>query len=190
MPKRCVWAENCPIYRDYHDLEWGVPLHNDNKLFEMIILEGAQAGLSWITILKRRESYRAAYDHFDPAKVALYGEGKKAELLQNPGIIRNQLKVEASVNNAQKVLEIQEEFGSLNHYLWQFVDFKPLINNWEDVSQIPAQTELSTRLSADLKKRGFKFVGSTICYALMQAIGLVQDHTKDCFRYKQCSDIT
>ncbi len=189
MTKRCFWAESCPTYREYHDLEWGVPLHDDNKLFEMLILEGAQAGLSWITILKRREGYREAYDYFDPAKVALYDEGKKAQLLQNPGIIRNRLKVNASINNAQKVLEIQNEFGSLNDYLWQFVDFKPLINNWEYPSQVPAQTEQSNQLSDDLKKRGLKFVGSTICYALMQAIGMVQDHTTDCFRYKECSKI-
>jgi DNA-3-methyladenine glycosylase I len=181
---RCGWAvsENDV---DYHDKEWGVPVHDDRHLFEMLILEGAQAGLSWSTILNRRETYRLAYEGFDPATVATYGDEKKASLLLDPGIIRNRLKVEASVLNARAFLAVQEEFGSFNAYLWRFVDGAPIINRWESMKELPASTEISDALSKDLKKRGFKFVGSTIMYAYMQACGLVNDHVTTCFRYRE-----
>jgi DNA-3-methyladenine glycosylase I len=162
-----------------------VPVHDDRLLFEFLILEGAQAGLSWSTILKKRDAYRAAYDHFDPALVARYDEAKISELLANPGIVRNRRKIEASVLNAQAFLKIQEEFGSFDAYLWQFVRGKPLQNAWKSLQEIPASTPLSDALSKDLLRRGFKFVGGTICYAFMQAVGLVNDHTVDCFRHQQ-----
>lgn len=183
---RCGWVPiNDPLYVKYHDEEWGVPLHDDRRLFESLILDGAQAGLSWITILRRRENYRKAYDNFDAEKVARYGQEKLAELLNNPGIIRNRRKIEASIHNARLFLDIREEFGSFDTYLWQFVGGKPKINCWKSDSEVPATSPESDALSKDLKKRGFKFAGSTICYAFMQAAGLVHDHTTDCFRYDE-----
>lgn len=184
--KRCGWVEGqFDEYIKYHDEEWGLPVHDDRTHFEFLILEGAQAGLSWSTILKRREGYRQSFANFDPEKVAKFSEEKIQELLQFAGIIRNKLKVRSAVTNAQKFLEIQEEFGSFDEYIWQFVDGKPIVNHWTDMSNVPATTKESDALSKDLKKRGFKFVGSTIIYAHMQACGLVNDHTVDCFRYKE-----
>ncbi len=180
---RCGWSTSDPLYIAYHDEEWGKPVHDDRILFEFLILEGAQAGLSWITILRKRENYRMAFDHFDPAKVARYDEAKIAELLQNAGIVRNRLKVNAAVTNARHFLEVQQEFGSFDRYVWDFVGGKPIVNHWESMSELPAETELSKRLSKDLQKRGFKFVGPTIIYSFMQACGLVNDHTVECFRY-------
>ncbi|WP_198663156.1 MULTISPECIES: DNA-3-methyladenine glycosylase I [Paraliobacillus] len=182
--KRCDWVNDDPLYIDYHDNEWGVPEYNDQKLFELIILEGAQAGLSWYTVLKKREHYRAVFDHFDPDKIAKYNENKKAELLQDPGIIRNKLKVQAAITNAKIYLEIIEEEGSFSDYIWSFVDGKPIINSWENISDVPATTEISDKMSKALKKRGFKFVGPTICYAFMQASGMVNDHITSCICYK------
>ncbi|MDX1642368.1 MAG: DNA-3-methyladenine glycosylase I [Balneolaceae bacterium] len=183
---RCEWAEGqFEDYVKYHDEEWGVPVHDDRTHFEFLILEGAQAGLSWATVLKRREGYREAFANFDPEKVAAFDEGKIEELLQNEGIIRNKLKVRSAVTNAQKFLEICEEFGSFDEYIWRFVDGKPIVNEWENLDEIPANTKESDALSSDLKKRGFKFVGTTIMYAHMQACGLVNDHTTDCFRYRE-----
>jgi DNA-3-methyladenine glycosylase I len=182
---RCLWAGTDPLYVHYHDTEWGVPVHDDRKLFEFILLEGAQAGLSWITILKRREGYRKAFAQFNPEKVARFDAKKKAALLQDVGIIRNRLKIESAVKNAQAFLEIQEEFGSFDKYQWNFVDGKPLKNRWDGHGKIPAKTKVSDALSKDLKKRGFNFVGSTIIYAHMQAVGMVNDHLVTCFRYKQ-----
>ena len=166
----------------YHDEEWGIPVHDDRKLFEYLNLEGAQAGLSWYTILIRKDSYAEAFDNWDAEKIAAYDENKKAELLQNPGIIRNKLKVAATIDNAKNFLKIQEEFGSFDKYIWQFVNHKPIINNWKSMSEVPAKTAESDAMSKDLKKRGFRFVGSTICYAFMQAVGMVDDHTVDCWR--------
>jgi DNA-3-methyladenine glycosylase I len=186
--KRCTWAGDDPLYVDYHDNQWGVPLHDDQALFEMLILEGAQAGLSWRTILTKRENYRAAFDQFDPTIVAAYDETKIQELLNNPGIVRNKLKVRAAVTNARAFLEVQDEFGSFDAYIWGFVNHKPIINRWKTMNEIPAKTAESEAMSIDLKKRGFKFVGPTICYAYMQAIGIVNDHTVDCFRYGQLLD--
>ncbi len=183
--ERCPWPVNDELYIKYHDEEWGVPVHDDRKHFEFLVLEGAQAGLSWSTILKRRENYRKAYDNFDPVKVARYDEAKIKELLANSGIIRNRKKIESSINNAKRFLEVQKEFGSFDKYIWSFVDHKPVINSWKTLSDIPAKTELSDRISKDLKKRGFSFVGSTIIYAHIQAIGLVNDHLVSCFRYNQ-----
>lgn len=183
---RCRWAEGqFDEYIRYHDEEWGVPVHDDRTHFEFLILEGAQAGLSWSTILKRRDGYRQSFANFDPKKVAKFDEEKIQELLQFEGIIRNKLKVRSAVTNAQIFLKIQEEFGSFDTYVWQFVDGKPIVNHWTDMSRVPATTKESDALSKDLKKRGFKFVGSTIMYAYMQACGLVNDHTVDCFRYKE-----
>jgi len=182
---RCKWSVSNPIYIKYHDKEWGVPVHNDRKLFEMIILDGAQAGLSWITILRKRENYRKAFDNFDPKKVAKYDKRKIAQLLKNDGIIRNKLKVESAVTNAQAFLKVRDEFGTFDKYIWQFVDGKTIVNSWKEPKGIPAFTKESDAMSKDLKNRGFKFVGSTICYAFMQAAGLVNDHTIDCFRYKE-----
>jgi DNA-3-methyladenine glycosylase I len=181
---RCGWAKN-DLAIAYHDAEWGVPLHDDQKLFEFLILEGAQAGLSWDTILRKRENYRAAFDNFDFAKVARYDEKKVAELLQNEGIIRNRLKIASAISNAKSYLKIVEEFGSFDSYIWQFVDGKPARNARKDMAEVPAKTEISDAMSKDLKKRGFNFVGSTIMYAFMQACGLVNDHTVDCFRYEE-----
>lgn len=184
--KRCAWVENTfDEYTKYHDEEWGVPVHEDDIHFEFLILEGAQAGLSWSTILKRREGYRKAFSNFEPKKVAKYDEKKIQELLQDEGIIRNRLKVRAAVTNAQKFLEIQNEFGSFDKYIWEFVGGKPIVNKWKDISELPATSKESDSLSKDLKKRGFKFVGSTIIYAHMQACGLVNDHLKECFRYEE-----
>lgn len=185
MVKRCEWAGEDPLYVSYHDQEWGVPVHDDRKLFEFLILEGAQAGLSWITILRKRENYRLAFDHFDPEKISRYDQAKVEGLLQNPGIIRNKLKIRAAIQNAQAFLSVQEEFGSFDQYIWGFVDHNPIINTWTEMQQLPAFTPLSEKISKDLKKRGFNFVGPTIIYAHMQATGIVNDHIVSCFRYHQ-----
>ena len=181
--KRCEWSGGDPLYIDYHDNEWGVPQHDDQKLFEMLILEGAQAGLSWITILRKRENYRAAFDGFDPEKIARYDEAKFEELMNNAGIVRNRLKIRAAITNAQTYLSIVESHDSFDSYIWQFVDGQPIINQWKALADMPAETTESKLMSKTLKKAGFKFVGSTICYAFMQATGMVNDHTTDCFRY-------
>jgi DNA-3-methyladenine glycosylase I len=183
MQTRCAWVTDDPLYIDYHDREWGVPQHDDRALFEMLILEGAQAGLSWITILRKRDNYRAAFDGFDAATIAGYGERKTAELLANPGIVRNRLKIAAAIQNARAFLAIQQAFGSFDAYIWRFVGGLPIVNAWPTLSQVPARTAESDTISKDLARRGFKFVGSTICYAFMQAVGMVNDHTVDCFRY-------
>jgi len=188
MP-RCTWGTKDELYINYHDKEWGVPVHDDQKQFEFLVLESAQAGLSWYTILKKRENYRKAYDGFDPEKVAKYDEAKVEELLQNAGIVRNRRKIEASINNAQRFLEIQKEFGSFCNYIWKFVDNKPIINEWKDMSEMPAKTELSDLVSKDIKKRGFKFLGSTIVYSHLQATGLINDHLTNCFRWKECQNV-
>jgi len=185
MKTRCTWAGTEPIYIKYHDTEWGVPVHDDCRLFEFLILEGAQAGLSWLTILKKRPNYTGAFDNFDPHKVAHYNTRKVKELISNPGIIRNRLKIEAAIQNARSFLAVQQEFGSFDKYIWQFVGGKTLKNPWNTVAEIPAQSEASAAMSSDLKKRGFKFVGPTICHAFMQATGLVNDHTVDCYRYEE-----
>jgi DNA-3-methyladenine glycosylase I len=190
MFTRCAWAGTDPLYVAYHDDEWGVPVHDERTLFEFLILEGAQAGLSWSTILKKRPNYRLAFDHFDPAAVAGYDDQKIADLLNNPGIVRNRLKINAAIQNARSFQAVQAEYGSFDAYLWRFVDEKPVQNAWTSLAEIPAHTSLSDALSKDLLRRGFKFVGSTICYAYMQAVGLVNDHTVDCFRYSQLSIIT
>ena len=182
---RCAWAGTDPLYMDYHDREWGVPVYDDRLLFEFLILEGAQAGLSWITILRKRENYRRAFDNFDPQIVARYDDRKIAELLADPGIVRNRRKVEAAIHNAQAFLDVQQEFGSFSKYIWGFVDHTPVVNQWKIMEEIPAQTELSVAVSKDLVKRGFKFVGPTIVYAHMQATGMVNDHTVNCFRYRE-----
>ena len=181
---RCPWADpNKPDYLAYHDEEWGVPVHDDRNLFEFIVLESAQAGLSWYTILRKREGYRQAFDAFDPEKISHYDDQKVVELLANPAIVRNRLKVLATINNAQRFLAIQAEFGSFDAYLWGFVGGKPIVNAWRTLAECPATTPASDALSKDLKQRGFKFMGSTVCYAYMQAVGLVNDHLLDCFRY-------
>jgi DNA-3-methyladenine glycosylase I len=179
---RCPWALD-ELSIAYHDKEWGVPVHDDRLLFEFLILEGAQAGLSWITILKKRDNYREAFDDFDPQKVAEYSPGKIKKLLGNPGIVRNRLKIESAVRNANACLSVRKDFGSLDRYLWQFVGGKPIRNRWISIKEVPARTVESDAMSRDLVKRGFKFVGSTICYAFMQAVGMVNDHTADCFRF-------
>jgi DNA-3-methyladenine glycosylase I len=181
-PQRCTWAVT-PLSVAYHDREWGAPIHDDHALFELLVLEGAQAGLSWETILKKREAYRVAFDGFDPARVAAYDEQKVAGLLANPGIIRNRRKILSAIHNASAFLKVQADYGSFDAYLWGFVDGKTVQNAWERLDQIPARTGLSDRLSQDLVRRGFSFAGSTICYALIQSAGLVNDHTIDCFRY-------
>lgn len=186
---RCSWCEKEEVYIEYHDKEWGVPVHDDRKQFEFIVLESAQAGLSWLTILKRRENYRKAYDGFDPEKVAQYDAEKLEELLNNAGIIRNRMKIEASINNAQKFIEIQQEFGSFSNYIWGFVNNKPIINKFTSISEVPATTELSDTISKDLKKRGFKFMGSTIVYAHLQAVGIINDHITSCYRYEEVNSI-
>jgi DNA-3-methyladenine glycosylase I len=185
MIKRCTWCGNDPLYIAYHDKEWGAPVHDDRQLFEMLILEGAQAGLSWLTILKKRDNYRQAFHRFDPGKVARYDQEDVQRLMQDKGIVRNRLKIEAAIKNARGFLQICEEHSSFANYLWHYVDNKPIINSWQTVTDIPANTPLSDRLSKDLKKRGFNFVGSTICYAFMQAVGMVNDHTVGCFRYHE-----
>lgn len=181
---RCEWVGDGEIYQNYHDHEWGVPVHDDRLLFEAVILDGAQAGLSWITILKKREGYRKAFDQFDAEKMAAYSDKKIATLLQNPGIVRNRLKVASAVTNAQIFLKVQQEFSSFDQYLWQFVEGETIQNAWKTIAEVPVTTAESDAMSKDMKQRGFKFVGSTICYALMQAVGMVNDHTTDCFRYR------
>ncbi|MDX9864124.1 MAG: DNA-3-methyladenine glycosylase I [Anaerolineaceae bacterium] len=185
MKTRCAWAGTDPLYVAYHDEQWGVPMHDDRELFEMLVLEGAQAGLSWSTILNKRENYRRAFDGFDIARVAAYGEEDVQRLLADPGIVRNKLKVRSAVRNARAVLEIQSAFGSLDAYLWDFVDGVPIQNAWQTMKAIPAQTTLSEAMSKGLKQRGCTFVGPTICYALMQSVGMVNDHLVDCFRYAE-----
>ena len=181
MVKRCSWGINDPLMKEYHDTEWGIPVHDDRLLFEFLVLESAQAGLSWITVLKKRDNYRQAFDNFDPLKIANYDEKKIDELMNNEGIIRNRRKILASISNAKAVLKIQKEFGSFDKYIWQFVGGKPIQNNWKTIEDIPAFTTESQAMSKDLKKRGFKFVGPKICYAFMQAVGLVNDHIEGCF---------
>jgi DNA-3-methyladenine glycosylase I len=180
---RCSWAGTDPLYMAYHDTEWGVPQHDDRHLFEMLVLEGAQAGLSWITILRKRQAYKAAFDNFDIATVASYNPRKQAALLRDPGIVRNRLKIEAAIKNARVVLAIIEELGSFDAYLWRFVDGRPRVNRWRSLADVPARTAESDALSRDLRQRGCSFVGSTICYAFMQAVGLVNDHVITCFRH-------
>lgn len=187
MKKRCFWVTNDPLYIEYHDKEWGVPVYDDDKLFEMLILETFQAGLSWIIVLKKRENFREAFDNFDYKKIINYSEDKYEELLKNEGIIRNKLKIKATITNAQAFIKTQEEFGSFSTYFWNYVNGKPIKNTFEKREDVPATTELSDRISKDLKKRGFKFVGSTVIYAFMQAVGMVNDHTTDCFRYEECN---
>lgn len=182
---RCVWSGTDPLYIDYHDYEWGVPLHDDRKLFEMLILEGAQAGLSWITILRKRENYRKAFDNFEATKIAKYDSRKVKQLLSNERIVRNRQKIAGTIRNAKAFLDVQKEFGNFDTYIWQFVGGTPKQNSWKHHKQIPPFTKESDAMSKDLKKRGFTFVGSTICYAFMQATGMVNDHVAECFRYKQ-----
>lgn len=183
--QRCDWAGNDPLYLDYHDTEWGVPVYDDQKLFEFLILEGAQAGLSWITILRKREAYRRAFAGFNAEMVAQYSDDHVNDLLQNSGIVRNRRKIEAAISNARAFLAVRERFGSFSNYMWQFVDGKPLVNTWSNVASIPAKTDLSEKMSRDLIQRGFRFVGPTICYAHMQAVGMVNDHLVHCFRYRE-----
>jgi DNA-3-methyladenine glycosylase I len=185
---RCEWAGTESLYIDYHDNEWGVPVHDDRKLFEMLILEGAQAGLSWSTILKKRENFRQAFDNFEPEIVAGYGDAKVDELINNPGIVRNRLKIDSAIQNAKAFLEVQEEFGSFDAYIWGFVGGEPIINSWQAMSDLPAKIPHSEAMSKALKQRGFNFVGPTICYAFMQSIGMVNDHVVDCFRYAELLD--
>jgi DNA-3-methyladenine glycosylase I len=182
---RCGWVNEDPLYQNYHDHEWGIPVHDDRKWFEMLNLEGAQAGLSWYTILKKRENYREAFDQFDPEKVSLYGGAQIEQLMQNTGIVRNRLKIGSVVTNAHAFLRVQEEFGSFDSYMWRFVGGVTINNHWQELRNIPVTTEQSDALSKDLKKRGFKFIGSTICYALMQATGMVNDHTSACYKYER-----
>lgn len=182
---RCEWAQGNELYEAYHDTEWGVPVHHDQKHFEFLVLEGAQAGLSWLTILKRREGYRQAFTNFDPKKVARFTPAKIAELLADPGIIRNKLKIHSAITNAKCFLEIQKEFGSFDNYIWQFVSGKPIQNRWKSIKEIPSESKESRALSSDLRKRGFKFVGPTVMYAHMQAVGLINDHVLSCFCYSK-----
>jgi len=182
--KRCDWAEGNILEKEYHDKEWGVPVHDDRLLFEMLTLEGAQAGLSWSTILAKREGYKQAFDNFDINKVASYNEAKKNALLENKNIVRNKLKINSTINNAKMILKLKEEFGSFDKYIWSFVDNKPIINSWEKMQDVPASTKLSDTISKDMKKRGFKFIGTTTIYAFLQAIGVVNDHLVYCFCYK------
>ena len=184
-PERCGWCEGSELYMNYHDTEWGVPCFDDQRHFEFLVLESAQADLSWITILKKRENYRRAYSGFDPQKVARYTEAKKSKLLANPGIVRNRLKIEASINNAKRFLEIQKEFGSFSAYIWGFVRDRPVRGKWKTLADLPARTELSDCVAADMKQRGFRFLGSIIMYSHMQATGIVNDHLTCCFRYKK-----
>jgi DNA-3-methyladenine glycosylase I len=182
---RCAWVSTDLLYLDYHDNEWGVPVRDDRELFEHLVLDGAQAGLSWLTILKKREAYRQAFDHFDPEKMARYGPKKIEALLQNPGIVRNRLKIQAAVSNARAYLDIQEATDGFADYIWQFVDGRRRINAWRTLESVPTETDQSRKMSRELKRWGFRFVGPTICYAYMQAVGLVHDHTTDCFRYSE-----
>jgi DNA-3-methyladenine glycosylase I len=190
MVNRCRWAGNDEKMISYHDIEWGTPVHDDQLLFEFLILEGAQAGLSWSTILNRRENYKKAFDNFDYKKIAKYSEKKIEELMNNEGIIRNRLKITATVINAKAFLEIQIEFGSFDKYIWKFVNYKTVDNKFKELSELPSKTEQSEQMSKDLKKRGFKFVGPTICYAFMQAVGMVNDHVQNCFRYEEINKLT
>ena len=183
--KRCDWCGELDIYVRYHDEEWGVPVHDDRTLFEFLVLEGAQAGLSWLTILRKREAYRSAFENFVPEKVARYGDREIERLLGDAGIVRNRLKIRSAITNAQRFLEVQSEFGSFDSYIWGFVDGKTITNKWKTLAEIPARTELSDRISKDLKARGFNFVGSTIIYSHLQATGVVNDHLTGCFRYKE-----
>ncbi len=185
LKTRCAWVGDDPLSIDYHDQEWGVPLHDDQRLFEFLVLEGAQAGLNWMTILRKRDNFRRAFEDFDPVRVAQFDEAKVQELLQNPGIVRNRGKIESAIANARALLEVQSEFGSFDAYIWGFVGGQPIHNRWSSLSELPAQTAESQALSKDLKNRGFSFVGPTICYAFMQAVGMVNDHTMDCFRYEE-----
>jgi len=185
---RCPWAGNDDDYIAYHDVEWGVPVHDDRRLFEFLILEGAQAGLSWQTILRKRENYRRAFDAFDPTVVAVYDEKRIGELLSNPGLVRNRLKINSAVRNAREFVKVQEEFGSFDRYIWGFVGGRQIVNRWESLRQIPAETLESRAVSKELKKRGFSFVGPTIIYAYMQAVGMINDHLVSCFRHAQISD--
>jgi len=185
MSRRCAWVTSDPLYIEYHDREWGTPQHDDRALFELLILEGAQAGLSWLTILKKRGNYRKAFDNFNAKTIAGYDRRKVRKLLSDPGIVRNKLKIEATIQNAKAFLTVQKEFGSFDSYIWQFVNGNPRKNLWKTHKEVPPKTVESDRMSEDLKKRGFKFVGSTICYAFMQATGMVNDHTIDCFRYAE-----
>lgn len=187
--QRCSWPNDNPLMIEYHDKEWGVPVHNDIRLFEFLILEGAQAGLTWEIILRKRESYRKAFSDFDPTKISHYTEVDEERLLADPGIVRNRLKVRATIINADKFLEVQKEYGSFDKYIWKFVGGKSIMNEFRYLSEIPPKTKESDAMSKDLKRRGFKFVGSTICYAFMQAVGMVNDHTTDCFRYNEVSTV-
>jgi DNA-3-methyladenine glycosylase I len=189
MKPRCEWSGNDPLYIAYHDDEWGVPANDDRHLFEMLVLEGAQAGLSWLTILKKRENYRKAFHSFDPEIVAAYSERDIKRLLADSGIVRNRLKIESAIKNARGVLKIKEEYGTLAAFIWNYVDGTPRQNNWKSIGEIPARTDQSDAMSKDLKRRGFNFVGSTICYAFMQAVGMVNDHIVDCFRYAEVKKI-
>ena len=183
--QRCEWGTSSALYIDYHDSEWGVPVHDDRTLFEFLILEGAQAGLSWSTILNKRQAYIQAFDNFEPTKVASYDDAKVQALIANPGIVRNRLKIQAAIQNARSFLAVQDRFGSFDTYIWQFVDGKPIQNSWKNLQEIPATTPESDAMSKELKKQGFTFVGSTICYAFMQAVGMVNDHIVDCFRWQE-----
>lgn len=183
--RRCAWAGKDPLYSRYHDDEWGVPLHNDRRLFEFLVLEGAQAGLSWITILRKRRAYRAAFARFDPRAVAAFGAGDVRRLLADEGIVRNRLKIAAAIANARAFLAVQDEHGSFDRYIWSFADGRPIVNRWKRMADVPAETDASRAMSKDLRRRGFKFVGPTICYAFMQAVGMVNDHVTTCFRYKR-----
>jgi DNA-3-methyladenine glycosylase I len=185
MKNRCEWCRDDPLYIAYHDDEWGVPVHDDGRLFEMLVLEGAQAGLSWLTILRKREHYRKAFRGFDPESIARYSESDVNRLLGDSGIVRNRLKIQSAIRNARGVLDIQEEYGTLDSFLWRYVDGVPRENSWHSAQELPARTPESDRMSRDLKKRGFSFVGSTICYAFMQSVGMVNDHTVNCFRYAE-----
>jgi len=181
---RCAWITD-PLMQKYHDEEWGVPLHDDKKLFEFMVLDAFQAGLSWKTVLNKRENFRKAFDDFDVKKISRYGEDKYNALLQDAGIIRNRAKIKGTIENAKAFIKVQEEFGSFDHYIWSFVNYKSIVNHWESLSELPARTEMSDKMSQDLSRRGFKFVGSTICYAFMQAAGMVNDHVTNCFRYQE-----
>lgn len=185
IKRRCSWASDNPLLGEYHDKEWGVPAHDDRRLFEFLVLEGAQAGLSWETVLKKRENFRKAFDNFDAAKISNYKDEDVKRLLTDPSIIRNRLKVRATIVNAQKFLEIQKEFGTFDKYIWQYVGGIPINNRFKSLSELPAKTKQSEAMSKDLRRRGFKFVGATICYAFMQAVGMINDHTIDCFRYNE-----
>ncbi len=186
---RCGWSDGNELYNAYHDAEWGVPVHDDKRFFEFLILEGAQAGLSWLTVLKKREAYREAFDGFDPKKVATYSDEKMAALLQNEGIIRNRLKIKSAVQNAKAFLAIQKEYGSFDQYIWSYVDGKPIVGHWQALDEVPVTSDLSDKISKELKKQGFNFVGSTIIYSFLQATGIVMDHITSCFRYDQLKTI-